>query len=154
LQTFSKSVDVIVGPPAAAGGLVEANPINCVVFPSASSNLGEEGQMAIFSAYPFVFNDGSQLLAQYWTLAADGNRLTGILTDTHVREGLVLNLINSLDLNLALVGIRFVTTLALDVQITTLAGSIDANQVRLTIQGATTDRAHWFFSEIVANRIN
>jgi hypothetical protein len=25
LQTFSKSVDVIVGPPAAAGGLVEAN---------------------------------------------------------------------------------------------------------------------------------
>jgi subtilisin len=154
LQTFSKNVDVFVGQPAAAGGLVEANPVNLVIFPSASSNLGEEGQMAIFSAFPFAFNDGSQLLVQYWTLALEGNHIAGSLMDNHVREALALNLINSLDLNLALVGIRSVTTLALDVQITTLTGTIDANQVRLTIQGATTDRAHWFFSEIVANRLN
>jgi hypothetical protein len=32
--------------------------------------------------------------------------------------------------------------------------TIDANQARLTIEGATTDRAHWFLSQIVASRIN
>ena len=64
------------------------------------------------------------------------------------------HLINSLDLNLALVGLRFVTTLAMDVQITRLTGTIDANQARLTIEGNTTDRAHPFVSQIAANRVN
>jgi hypothetical protein len=70
-----------------------------------------------------------------------------------VEEAAALNLLNSVDLNLLLVNISIVMSLAM-VEGTTLQGTIDGAQAVLRIEGNTVDLAHPFVAEVAATRVN
>ena len=159
---FEHPVQVVVAAPLAGGGRQESNPFNLAINPLGPPT--QEGQFGIFSAIPFYdprdVRDPRDLadprridfLIQYWQLQQNGAGISGQLVDSHTQEALAVNLLNSVDLNLLPVGMRFVTTLAM-VEGTTLQGTLDANQVRLRLSGNTVDSFHPFEAEIVATRV-
>ena len=150
-QTFTKAIQVIVGLPARG----ESNRINLVIVPTPSEPtvFNEEGQFSLYSAVEFI-GRGQSFLAQYWDLNLTGSTLTGVLTNTHVAEALALNLINSVDLNLLFAGLRSVTSLPMERQVTMLNGTLTERQAQLQLEGHTTDLAHAFVSTISAVRVN
>lgn len=103
-NTFIKNVQVVTNPSVQAGGVTETNPINLQINPDCP--LTQEGHLSITSAIPAHF------LLQYWDLNRIGNHYTGILTEDHVEETSAFNLLNTLDISLLLIGVRFVNTFA------------------------------------------
>jgi hypothetical protein len=155
-DTFQHNVQVLVGQPVSANGQPENNPFNLIIGPPPGESQLQEGQFGIFSALsatvpleagpaPFLF--------RYWELQAAGGQVSGTLVQDHVEEAAALNLLNSIDLNLLLVNIPFVMSLAM-VEGTTLQGTIDGTQAVLRIEGNTTDLAHPFVAEVAATRVN
>jgi hypothetical protein len=155
-DTFQHNVQVLVGPPASAGGQDENNLFNLIVAPPPGESQVAEGQFGIVSALPATVPleaGPAPFLFRYWELQAAGGRVTGTLVQDHAEEAAALNLLNSVDINLLLVNIPIVMPLAM-VEGTRLQGTIDGTQALLRIEGNTVDLAHPFVADIAATRVN
>ncbi|MFF4528508.1 hypothetical protein ACFY1P_04480 [Streptomyces sp. NPDC001407] len=75
-----------LGKPHDAGGQSDGNPFTLLL---AVGQPSQDGAISLHSSAP-----SDQLLLTYWHLSWDGSDLSGELTDTHVKEGAALNLVN------------------------------------------------------------
>lgn len=148
VRTYQLSVTVVIDRPASAGGSTESNPFNLLVAPSSP---GAEGALEVWSAFPALDpRDGREVLFQYWELRLAGNDVAGRLVDNHTAEGAALNLINTA--TVVAPNVPAMTIPAAMAVGTTLQGTIQANELRLRIQGNTTDGSRPFRSDVTARR--
>jgi hypothetical protein len=148
IRRYQLPVTVVIDRPASAGGLTESNPFNLLVAPTTP---GAEGAIEVWSAFPALDpRDGREVLIQYWELRLARGDVTGRLVDNHTAEGAALNLINIA--RTVAPNVPEMTMPAAMAVGTVLEGTIRSREVRLRIQGNTTDRTRPFLSEVTASR--
>jgi hypothetical protein len=146
-KEYEKVVHVLTGPPKNVGSIKESNPLNLTV--TTEPTTGEEGEIWITPALVLVDKDLGEILFQYWTLQQTEDSITGVLTDTHIAEAASMNHLwtwEEISTNVKMVLPFYIATDS------ALRGTIDDNEVRIHIEGNSTDRTRPFVSEIVAVR--
>jgi hypothetical protein len=148
-RTYDLDVTVYVSA-AVDDGATEDNPFNLGVH----STSGYEGSTTMTTAQVFTRPETlRQVMLQYWQLETDGTEVRGTLTDSHRREGTVLNVLSS--------ATPIVTcrpefgTYPMEFPIAqgaALRGTITEDEVALEITGASTDRQRAFRSVVSATR--
>ncbi|MEV6670058.1 hypothetical protein [Streptomyces sp. NPDC051162] len=86
-QTYELPATLDLGKPREAGGQSDGNPFTLQLAVGPPS---QDGAISLQSSA----TASGQLLLTYWHLSWDGSDLSGELTDTHVKEGAALNLVN------------------------------------------------------------
>lgn len=86
-QTYELPATLDLGKPRESGGQSDGNPFTLLL---AAGQASQDGAISLQSSA----TASGQLLLTYWHLAWDGSDLSGELTDTHVKEGVALNLVN------------------------------------------------------------
>jgi len=144
-KTFSKAVQVLIGPPKAAGLVVEDNPFNINI--ATAPTTGEEGELWLTSALVLADAILGEVLLQYWTLGSNGVAVSGTLSDTHIAEAAAMNQLWTQDevaRDVVMTVPFFIDTGA------TLQGTLGGADIKLRITGTSTDRRRPFTAEIVA----
>lgn len=173
-QAYQNNVLVRVGSPAVAGDLQEPNPFNLYVIPDPPSITGNEGVWEIHSALGFSEQPGEvvvspitgqevpnsaggihvtgagQTLFQFWSLELPtASEFSGVLTDPHNQEALVINLINAQNQIAPGITLPWPYPMAAG---TELAGTSDGTNLSLFLSGASIDTSRQFAAEVQATR--
>lgn len=136
---------VFINPPMKTGGTTESNPFSLQINPDRTVMNDEEGHVDIISSEIFTVSTGNVLL-QYWNFTLAGNQINGILQDNHTDEAAAGNLIWTWD-NIA--GIVMTVPFAI-ANGAVMTGTINDNDVSLTITGQSTDTYRKFSCQINA----
>jgi len=145
-KTFSKAVQVLIGPPKAAGLIAEENPFNISI--TAGPTTGEEGELWLTSALVLVDAILGDVLLQYWTLETNNAAVSGVLTDTHIAEAAAMNQLWALDevARDVIMAVPFFIDKG-----ATLQGTVSEGNVQLRITGTSTDKRRPFTADIAAS---
>jgi hypothetical protein len=137
---------ITIGDVARQGTDAETNPFNLVIT-TLGGQKRQEGAIELYSAAPFSIRGG--FVAQYWTLQLKGDRLTGTLTNSFTADDLSGNLFISRQQTSS--GTYQLATYDV-AQGSQLSGTITDQEIRLRIDGNSTDFTRPFTTEIVVER--
>jgi hypothetical protein len=147
-REYTSDVEVIINDPAEDDGVVERSPFNLII----SSETGVEGAIVVVSATVAADNrTGTTVLFDYWSLDADGDELTGTLTDRW--PGFAMNTITT---EQPLVPCQDGITLAMPDQLmegAELRAAVDGDDVELELLAQSLDRETRFRATIEAERV-
>ena len=146
-KEYQKGVHVFIGPPKNVGSVFESNSFSLTI--TTEPTTGEDGEIWITSAIVLTDQVLGEILLQYWTLQLEGTTLSGILTDTHIAEASAMNQLWAWEEISP--SLKMVLPFYIDVG-SLLQGTVDDYEVRIHLEGTTTDRTRPFISEIVATR--
>ena len=146
-KEYNNNLNIFIQPPKSVGTFVENNPFSLTL--TTEPTTGEEGELWIASAVVLVDPYLGEILLQYWELQLAGDTVTGTLTDTHIAESAAMNELWAWEeISPTL---KMVLPFPID-KGSILRGTINNNEIRLHIEGNTTDQTRPFVSEIVATR--
>ncbi|MCL5998773.1 MAG: hypothetical protein M1546_22355 [Chloroflexi bacterium] len=151
-RTYRRPVTVYTGAAASCDAVEEDNPFNLAIYTDQNPRKPLDGEFAIQSAASVIASySGACALLQYWTLSLDGNTLTGELSEAHIDEGSAANIIWS-----TRTLVRGLDPMVLPSTIgegTTLSGTIKTSDIRLHLEGGTTDLSRLFTADVVAKQV-
>lgn len=147
-KQYTYNSTIFVNPPLELEGVTESNPFGLQIYPDRSGNDGEEGHLDISSC--IIVNDMfvGKVILQFWNYALNGEQLSGTLTDTHIAESAAANILWAWD---DVAGIKMVMPFYLATG-STLSGTINNNNIALSITGESTDTYRKFTCQITAAR--
>ena len=150
-RTYRRSVTVYMNEVESCDGVEEDNPFNLAIYTDQNPRKQLDGEFALQSAANvFVYSGGCALL-QYWTFSLKGNTLTGELSEAHINEGSAANIIwSTRTLVRGLDPMVLPSTMG---EGTTLSGTVKISDIRLRLEGSTTDLTRFFTADIIAKQV-